>query len=120
MFNFNPLKIASILALPRPILDFLGFTVPFPEGSINFFINLTRQIVLERKKNNVKRNDLIQLMIDTYALEFDGDKDDYSHLMAVMNEKETLTEQKQHSTKVKKTLDETEIISQAVLFFIGN
>lgn len=119
LFNFNPLKIASILALPRPILDFLGFTVPFPEDSINFFINLTRQIVLERKKNNVKRNDLIQLMIDTYALEFDGDKDDYSHLMAVMDEKETLTEQKQHSTKMKKTLDETEIISQAVLFFIA-
>ena len=37
-----------------------------------------------------------------------------------MDEKETLTEQKQHSTKMKKTLDETEIISQAVLFFIGN
>ena len=82
IFNFNPLKVASILILPRRILDLLGLRHFFRQDSFEFFVSLTRNVIEQRKNAKVKPNDLVQLMIDSFAYEDDLKEVSYDKLTA--------------------------------------
>lgn len=62
MYPFRMFKIFLGFTLPR-IADFLGVTL-FGRESNNFFINVVKESMKFRESNDVKRQDLLQLLID--------------------------------------------------------
>lgn len=102
-FNLNPLKIITILAFPKKVLNVLNIRQPFKDDTFDFFVNFARAVVRARKEelanienNSVKRADLVQLLIDA-TVEGKGE------------------EEFQNST-IKTTLTEDEIVAQCILF----
>src|SRR5699024_7670722 len=85
MFHMNPLKIMCFLLLPRWINRLLGVKRQFLDGPFHFFRDLTREIVRKRKEGVVKRNDLVQLMIDAYVYENELNETTYDKLTADMD-----------------------------------
>ena len=58
---------------------------PFPLKSFNFFRDLTKSVVDQRKKDSktgMKRNDLVQLLMDSFVYETDLDNTNYDKLTA--------------------------------------
>lgn len=64
LFNINSFKFAASFTLPRLILDLLNIKVFFNQEAFEFFINLAKQIVYKRRSSNIKRNDLVQLLMN--------------------------------------------------------
>lgn len=109
-FNLNPLKILTILVLPRPVLNWLNLRQPFKDDTFYFFANFARAVVRARRaeladteRQSPKRVDLVQLLLDAVEVEEgEGDRDD----------KENLKDKLASS----KTLTEDEIVAQCILF----
>jgi len=105
---------------------FTSLTVGFEPQHFNFFRDLGKSVVQQRKANNAqKRNDLVQLLVDAYVSESDLKNSDYNKLTADFegdDETEHNGEESKTSSshsKVVKTLDDNEIIAQCILFFIA-
>lgn len=54
----------------------MGFT----EKAFDYFANLTRSILKNRKETNVKRGDLVQLLMDAFVYEADLKNATYDNL----------------------------------------
>jgi len=54
----------------------------FKPEHFNFFRDLGRQVVKQRKENKLKRNDLIQLLVDANVTEHELKDGDYNKLTA--------------------------------------
>ncbi|XP_017491557.1 PREDICTED: cytochrome P450 3A19-like [Rhagoletis zephyria] len=108
-------------------------SIGFDDRIFNFFINLAKEIVKQRKadksggKAATKRNDLVQLLMDAYVYESDLKDNNYEKLTASADHdeveaKETITVNgngQAPNNSVKRTLDEKEIIAQCLIFFIA-
>lgn len=87
----------------------------------NFFIELSREIVNQRKKqagSKNKRNDLVQLMMDAFV--YDEDLKGFDKLEATEeNDHENVEHEKKNETpssgSIKRTLSENEIIAQCIM-----
>ena len=77
------------MIFPRSVNRLFGNTVPVSPGPFNFFIDLSREIVRQRKASlntkQVKRNDLVQLLIDAFA--YEEEATDYQKMTAEMGDK---------------------------------
>lgn len=74
LFKTNPLKVLSMLIMPKCFNNFFNLRIVFPEKNFNFFRDLAKTVIRERKegnKNQTKRNDLVQLLVDSYVYESD-------------------------------------------------
>ena len=70
-------------SLPRSILNMLNISSFFPQDSFQFMVDLTTQMVEQRKSNPEKKyNDLIQLLIDSFTYEEDLANKNYDLLAA--------------------------------------
>ena len=85
LFQIGISRIVAILLFPVPLLRLLNiksFQSPKP---FEFFVDLAKEIVRQRKATKSKRNDLVQLMMDAYVDEKDLNNTDYQHLSTNMN-----------------------------------
>ena len=83
LFNSNPVKVMTVQTMPRRLLTAMGITSFFPDDSLQFFVDLTSKIVEQRMANPLKkRNDLIQLMVDSFTYEEDLKSNNYDTLTA--------------------------------------
>lgn len=110
-FNLNPLKIITILALPRPVLDLLNIRQPFRDDTFDYFVDFARAVVRARKEEMVakvedgsaKRADLVQLLMD-----------------ATVEENESVENNPEFSPNSNKTssriLTDDEVVAQLILF----
>ena len=87
LFDINPIRAISVFMLPKRILKFIGIEHFFSPKIFQFFIDLTRHVVAERKSGQTnKRNDLVQLMMDASVDQKDLDAMNYEK-MIVSDEK---------------------------------
>lgn len=84
LVDFAVWRIISFFVLPNKINHLLNNSVGFDDRIFNFFINLAKEIVKQRKTGgqSVKRNDLVQLLMDAYVYESDLKGDNYEKLTA--------------------------------------
>lgn len=144
-----------MFTMPKAVNHFFNLRLMFPADSFNYFRNLTQTIVEQRKsgKSNGsskvvvqnKRNDLVQLLIDSYVYEDELKGGGYDKLTATMEEgeldkkvmmafelnlffvlsTETNTSAPSESNgnaeknNNKKTLNDLEIIAQCMIFFVA-
>ena len=85
-FDFSMFRILAIILLPKTLLKLLNIRTANNPRVLDFFINLAKEIVRQRKTKKSKHNDLVQLMMDAYVDEKDLNKADYQHLSATMND----------------------------------
>ena len=64
VFAANPLKMISLLVFPNFLLKMLNIRHPAEESANQFFFDLTRHIIKERKSGNKKFNDFVQLLLN--------------------------------------------------------
>lgn len=84
LVDFAVWRIISFFVLPTTINKLLNNSIGFDDRIFNFFINLAKEIVKQRKsgKQSAKRNDLVQLLMDAYVYESDLKGDNYEKLTA--------------------------------------
>lgn len=82
LFRFEPLKVMASLILPRRLNTLLGIKSPLPDGPTEFYIQLCRQMVQQRKNSQSKRNDFIQMLMDSFVYESDLTGQNYDKLTA--------------------------------------
>ncbi|CAG2110336.1 unnamed protein product, partial [Medioppia subpectinata] len=110
--NINP---KLILVLFAPKLAKLLKISPFDKKVMNFFKDLTLNIIEERKRNNdsVKRIDFLQLMLDSMQNNITLDSEENKD-----NDHEKYKEI-QATDDIDKTLTSDELVAQCVLFFLA-
>lgn len=116
MFNQNLLKGFSLMLLPKSILNLLRLEHPFHDDAFQFFIDLTKHIVKDRRESGVKRNDLLQMMLD--ASVDTADLHNYEKMAVSTDALETQTS-KTFSSLGKHKLTDTEIIANAIFFMLA-
>lgn len=82
LLNFNMYKAAIGAIVPRAVNDMLGIKHFFRQENFKFFVELTKSIVEKRIKENVQRNDLVQLLLNASVDKDALDSKDYAHLTA--------------------------------------
>ena len=85
-FDFNMIRILSVALFPKFVTKFLNIQSEFSPKALDFFTNLAKEIVRQRKTTKLRRNDLVQLMMDAYVDEKELNNTDYQHLSTTMNE----------------------------------
>lgn len=100
--KFIPLLIA--FTFPQKIASWLDLSF-FPKSSMQFFESLMSHILKQRKDNNIKGRDFLQLMMDAKC---DPTPDEHQDI--------TTGDEKPNN---KSQLDDQEIICQSILFFIA-
>lgn len=101
--GFANLFILILLISPRlaMYLGKKGFSV-LPRSSVNYLTNTINQILNQRRQHLERRNDFIQMMVD--------------HEKEVDNNQQ---EDKQQLGSLKKTLNDKEIVGQALVFMLA-
>lgn len=139
-FTISPLKALSYFALPRLINDLFGVQHIFNAASFDYATALIREILRQRRQTKVKvdsnkHKDLIQLLMDAYVDEselkkvesgnfdrletrLEDEKDD--DVQAKLEQSPSSSSSSTTTTKANKlTLNENEIVAQAILFFVA-
>lgn len=79
-FRFNPFRVFVCFFLSKFLLRLLNIKTVFSPKAFDFFINLTQEIVKQRKTSGVKRNDFVQLLLDSEIEEGQLTNIDYNKL----------------------------------------
>ncbi|KAJ6223022.1 hypothetical protein RDWZM_001567 [Blomia tropicalis] len=127
LMDFKAWRILAFFALPIKVNRWLDNSLGFSDWRFNFFVNLSRTIIHQRKNGKNKRNDLIQLLMDSFVYENQLKGNNYESLTASadhdMKEAENVpvenTNPSSNNTSDKRTLTENEIIAQCIIFFIA-
>lgn len=85
LFKVNPLKAMIAISMPRWFNDLVGIRHFFNDESLQFFYNLTKQIVRLRQKTGSNRTDLVQLLLNARINKTDLKSIDYDKLAATMS-----------------------------------
>ena len=82
LFDINPLRGAATFLLPSTLLKLLGIDTFFPPKVFQFFIDVSRHIVSQRKSGQTgKRNDLVQLLMDASIEQKELDQMNYNNMI---------------------------------------
>lgn len=138
LFNINLPKAIVLSFLPRALNDLLGFRLIFPAENFDFLCDLSRQIVKMRIENpDIKRNDLVQLLLNSSVDKKTLEKKNYDHLAASMDNGESVcvikclhdgnslnfVDETSHEAAGKTAgavkLTDDEVIAQCIIFFIA-
>ncbi|GIY24665.1 cytochrome P450 3A29 [Caerostris darwini] len=114
-FNY---RFVFYLLVPR-IMRF--FKVPiFPPKGVKFFTDVTLRIIQERKRTGQKRNDFLQLLMDT-ADEIKAEDNSSEKSDGTLNNYDTETNDQvfKNAQSKKATLTTEELIAQCVIFFLA-
>lgn len=118
LMQFSPLRLLSIVFLPSWFLRLMGIETMFPPEPFNFFANLSRHIVKQRKSEHSKpKHDLVQLLIDASVDQKDIENTNYK-TMTITEDKEQVNLNNKPPETAKKLTD-VEIESNCVFFFIA-
>ncbi|KAJ6647417.1 Cytochrome P450 3A14 [Pseudolycoriella hygida] len=123
LFQVNPLKMLLMRLIPKSVFTALG--VSLDTSSMNesqdFYVDVARQIINNRKEGGQKSNDFLQLLLEA-DLSVTKDENDSSESHHVNEGKEELEVEKKvlnvKSSGTKKLSDD-EIIAQAVTFLMA-
>ncbi|CAG2106541.1 unnamed protein product [Medioppia subpectinata] len=118
IFATNVTKIIAILLLPKPLLRRLGIQSQMDESANEFFFNLTRHIIKQRKSGNQKYKDFIDLLLNAEKnSNIIADENDANESHHVNEGEEELEIQKSTLNGIKKYITEDEILANAWIFF---
>ncbi|GFQ86305.1 cytochrome P450 3A8, partial [Trichonephila clavata] len=96
------------------------FRVPiFPPEGVKFFTDVTLRIIEERKRTGQKRNDFLQLLLDTAEEQKIEDKSSEKSDDILNNYEGETNDQVFKNFHAKKTLSTNELIAQCVIFFLA-
>lgn len=82
LFLFSKLRILLFIMVPMFIRKRLGLTLGFEPEHFNFFRDLAKQVIKQRKESNYKGKDFVQLLMDANVSEEDLKKLSYDELTA--------------------------------------
>ncbi|KFM82631.1 Cytochrome P450 3A13, partial [Stegodyphus mimosarum] len=103
-------------------MKFFGISV-FPPGPLNFFTEVTHQIIEERKKTGKTRNDFLQLLLDTAKEVTKEETSDASEKETEDIAQNYDDDNHQHHVLKeiysKKNLSLNELVAQCVIFFLA-
>ena len=88
LFQMNTWKVLCFLVLPRRLNDLLGVRFQFTDKYFDFFADLTREIVKQRRSNvtqQKRHTDLVQLLIDAFVFEDELKNINFNKLAAHMD-----------------------------------
>ncbi|XP_054166760.1 cytochrome P450 3A14-like [Oppia nitens] len=126
IFDFSFVRVLGLLVLPKQILELIDLKSASDESSNQFFIQLTKHVVKQRKdepNSHQKYNDFIQLLVDAHnntgqQLPDENDVNEAHHVNDGEEEREV--ERKVLSgSVVNKHLTELEIMAQGWIFFVA-
>ena len=80
-FQFGKLKIIYFLLIPRSIRKLINNYL-VKEWDNQFFIDLVKQVIKQRRETSVKRNDFVQLLMDARVSENEIASQDLQKLTA--------------------------------------
>ena len=69
LFEGSPFRILSFLSFPRWFNNLVGIKYPFEANSFEYLTGMIREIIRQRKQSNVRREDFVQLLMDTFVYE---------------------------------------------------
>ncbi|KAH9387714.1 hypothetical protein TYRP_008908 [Tyrophagus putrescentiae] len=126
-FAGSILRPILIILLPDFLLRLIGLNSFFPREPFEFFINMAKHIVQQRKeeeKGGTRKNDLVQLLIDARVDQKALEEMNYQKMTVGEGgeeEEEEVKEKKEVTThsKMQKKLDDSEVISNMVFFFVA-
>lgn len=81
-FWVNPARALAIIFSPEWVLNLLGVKTFLDPTALQWFIDLSKEMVSKRVKSGQKRADLIQLLLDAKVEESELKKVDYEQLTA--------------------------------------
>ncbi|KAH9394090.1 Cytochrome P450 3A4 [Tyrophagus putrescentiae] len=121
-FWVNPARALAIIFSPEWALNLLNVKSFLDPTALQWFIDLSKEMVGKRVSSGQKRADLVQLLLDAKVEEAELKKVDYEQLTAdadIMKERISTfpTMPILPTTTTTRSLTETEIIAQSVLFF---
>ncbi|CAG2164302.1 unnamed protein product [Oppiella nova] len=119
IFSVKVAKMVAVLVLPKPVLRKMGIQSFFDESANDFFFNLTRHVIKQRKNSNKKYNDFIDLLLNAEKSnnEVIHDENDAHESHHVNEGEEELEIQNNTLNGIKKYITEDEILAQAWIFF---
>lgn len=84
LLDFKAWILLSFFAMPKSFNRWVGAELGFNMKPFNFFVDLSRAILAQRKAENgkVRRTDLVQLMTDAFVYEDELQKTNYDKLTA--------------------------------------
>jgi len=116
-FDFKLWRLILAIILPSFALKLIGLKSITPGNPLEFFAEVTTEIIKRRRENNEKHHDFLQLLMDVARDDYDKEVDEkiqdaVSHHVNEGKE-EIEAEKKELDIKItKKSLDEDEIIAQ--------
>ncbi|XP_013788258.1 cytochrome P450 3A9-like isoform X2 [Limulus polyphemus] len=120
LFN-KDVKPLDILAFMNPKLArFFGINI-IGEEMVNFFKNVTNQIIEYRQEHNEKQNDFLQLMLDAQesTQEVEDDHDEVNNLMDSAHVHEDENKEFVLKPSKRKILTRDDILANSILFFLA-
>src|SRR5699024_4534916 len=87
LLEINIPRLVSFFAMPKQFNKLVGAELGLSMKSFNFFVNLSKSIIAKRREEGgkVKRNDLVQLMMDAFEYEDELNGDQYDNLTATVD-----------------------------------
>ena len=86
LFEIPIFRAIAIFLFPPKLLKMLNILLLADPDAFEFFVNLTQEIVRQRKTQQFKRNDLVQLMMDAFVDEKVLEKTDFEQLSASLDD----------------------------------
>lgn len=78
----HPLALLCFMAMPRWFNDLVGVDMQLNPKPFNFFTQLAREVIQQRKANRTRHRDLLQFLIDSTVDESDIEKLNYGQMTA--------------------------------------
>ena len=122
LFNIKVYKVLLITLCPKFILKLLRVQSVVSEKNNEFFLNVARHIIRKRRESNDRRNDLLQLLMDTQGFDkIDQDHKNDAQLHHVNHDQDENKDEDKQTWNIDKNqrLTEDEIIAQAWIFFVA-
>ncbi|CAG2175248.1 unnamed protein product, partial [Oppiella nova] len=123
VFQTSVKRLLPLLLFPKFVLKLLNITHAAEESVNEFFFNITRRIMKERKNSHKKYNDFIELLMNAQKDSTNNnpkeDENDVNEAHHVNEGKEEKEVEKKILSNVDKYITEEEILAQSWVFFVA-
>ncbi|CAG2108556.1 unnamed protein product, partial [Medioppia subpectinata] len=122
VLDIDIVRMIVILLLPKWLVKAMGIKSRAPESANQFFIDISRRLIRERKadpNSRQKYNDFIQLLIDARPEDRDAETAADANAFNESEEDLAIRRQMLSSSAKKLTLTEDEMVAQVWVFFIA-
>ncbi|CAG2103492.1 unnamed protein product, partial [Medioppia subpectinata] len=122
VLDIDIVRMIVILLLPKWLVKAMGIKSRAPESANQFFIDISRRLIRERKadpNSRQKYNDFIQLLVDARPEDRDAEATADANAFNESEEDLAIRRQMLSSSAKKLTLTEDEMVAQVWVFFIA-